>query len=232
MTDTLCKGRMIGYARVSTHDQNTQGQLAAFERYGVTFIFEEKQSSVKKRPVLDYLLNNILKPGDVLVVYKLDRLARSMAHFLKIFEQLKAKQVGFKSLTESIETETPQGRMFTNLLALFAEFERELIRERCMAGQVAARARGQKWGRVAKLSPTEVQQVAQMWRSGWYEQRVLAEMFDLSESALRDSIHRFEKRGRWKPVNGHLRGIGVVHPDEAKRNCIEGVSNNETNLTQ
>ncbi len=87
--------------------------------------------------------------------------------------------------------------MFLNLLGVFAEFERELIRERCMAGQKAARARGQTWGRVAKLNPDEALQVAQMWRSGWYEQKTLADMFDMSEAGLRDSIHRAEGRGRW-----------------------------------
>ncbi len=221
MTAPPTPGRLIGYARVSTLEQSTEAQMAAFERHGVVFIFEEKQSSVKKRPVLDRLLHRVLKPGDVLVVYKLDRLARSMTHFLQIFETLKAKQVGFKSLTETIETETPQGRMFTNLLALFAEFERELIRERCMAGQKAARDRGQRWGRVAKLDPDETRQVVAMWRDGW-PQQTLAEMFDMSISGLRDSIHRAEHRGRWKNREASW-GIGVVDPDEAKRNGIEGV---------
>jgi len=188
---------MVGYARVSTLDQCTSLQIAAFEKSGITAIHAEKQSSVKKRPVLDNLLQNVLQPGDVLCVYKLDRLCRSMVHFVQIFQALQAKQVGFKSLTEAIDTTTSQGRMFLNLLGVFAEFERELIRERCMAGQKAARARGQKWGRVAKLNPTEAQQVAQMWRSGWYEQKTLAEMFDMSEAGLRDSIHRAENRGRW-----------------------------------
>jgi DNA invertase Pin-like site-specific DNA recombinase len=133
----------VRYAR-----QPCGGFAFARKAYGVTTVFQEKQSSVKKRPVLDKVMQT-LKPGDVLVVYKLDRLARSMSHFVKLCESLKQKQAGFKSLTESIETETAQGRMFMNLLAIFAEFERELIRERCMAGQKAARARGRKWGRVA-----------------------------------------------------------------------------------
>jgi len=178
-------------------EQSTKLQLAAFAKHGIGHVHHETMSGVKKRPVLDNLIQNVLKPGDVLCVYKLDRLARSMSHFVRIFEQLKARHVGFKSLTESIETETPQGRMFLQLLGVFAEFERELIRERCMAGQKAARARGQTWGRVALLSPCEAGQVAEMWRSGWYEQKQLAEMFGMSESALRDSIHRHEKRGRW-----------------------------------
>lgn len=189
---------LVGYARVSTLDQSTKVQQAAFERHGIAVVYCEKQSSVKKRPVLDHVLNDVLKPGDVLCVYKLDRLCRSMVHFVQIFGILKQKGCGFRSLTEAIETESPQGRMFLNLLGVFAEFERELIRERCMAGQKAARARGQTWGRVAKLSPAEALQVAAMWRSGWYEQSLLAEMFSMSVSALRDSIHRAESRGRWK----------------------------------
>lgn len=189
---------IYGYARVSTLEQSTKLQEVAFAKNGVSHVHRETMSGVKKRPVLDNLIQNVLKPGDVLCVYKLDRLARSMSHFIRIFEQLKTRKVGFRSLTESIETETAQGRMFLNMLGVFAEFEREIIRERCMAGQKAARARGQKWGRVAKLSPSEAEEVAAMWRSGWYEQKTLADMFDMSESALRDSIHRIENRGRWK----------------------------------
>lgn len=110
---------------------------------------------------------------------------------------VRAKQVGFRSLTEAIETETPQGRMFLQLLGVFAEFERELIRERCLAGQVAARARGQVWGKKPIFTPSESLQLAQMWRGGWAEQRQLADMFGCSEATLRDTIHRAERRGRW-----------------------------------
>lgn len=188
-----------GYARVSTSEQSTKLQVSAFHKNGISHFYEEKQSSIKKRPVLENLITNVLKPGDTLCVYKIDRLARSMSHFVRIFEQLRVKQVGFRSLTESIETVTPQGRMFLQLLGVFAEFERELIRERCMAGQIAARARGQTWGKKATLSPEESQMVADMWHWG-YEQELLADMFDMSVSGLRDSIHRVEKRGRWEAL--------------------------------
>lgn len=187
---------IYGYARVSTNEQSTALQLSAFKKNEVFTVFEEKQSSIKKRPVLEHLIAHVLQPGDVLAVYKIDRLARSMSHFVRIFEQLRVKNVGFRSLTESIETATPQGRMFLQLLGVFAEFERELIRERCMAGQKAARARGQTWGVKARLSPAECVQVARMWRWG-FEQALLADMFGMSVSALRDSIHRAENRGRW-----------------------------------
>ena len=91
--------RKVGYARVSTHDQSTKLQLAAFKKHGIDLVFEETQSSVKKRPVLDYLIRDVLQPGDVLHVYKLDRLARSMSHFVRIFEVLKSKNVVCRSLT-------------------------------------------------------------------------------------------------------------------------------------
>lgn len=188
---------LIGYARVSTTEQSTAVQLAAFRRHGVLTVHEEKQSSIKRRPVLENLIDQELQPGDVLVVYKLDRLARSMSHFVAVFDRLKAKKVGFKSLTESIETETPQGRMFLQLLGVFAEFERELIRERCLAGQIAARARGQTWGKPRIFTRDEAKQFASMWRSGWFYQHTLADMFDVNEATIRDYIHWVENRGRW-----------------------------------
>lgn len=181
---------------MSTAEQNTAAQLAAFRRAGIEKVVQEKRSAVKHRPELDRLLTIMVK-GDVLVVYKLDRLARSVSHFVKVFEQLKGNGIGFRSLTESIETDTPQGRMFLHLLSAFAEFERELIRERCLAGQRAARAAGKTWGRKRTLSDDDVAQAAACWRSGWYSQRTLAEMLGVSLSSLRDNIHRHERRGRW-----------------------------------
>jgi DNA invertase Pin-like site-specific DNA recombinase len=191
---------LIGYARVSTFDQSTELQVNAFKKSGITCIHQEKQSSVKHRPVLERLIEHELKPGDILCVYKLDRLARSMSHFVRIFERLKAKKVGFKSLTESIETETPQGRMFVQLLGVFAEFERELIRERCLAGQVAARARGQTWGKKPIFTMEESKKLAGMWRDGWVDQHTLAMMFECHVSTIRDAIHKAESRGRWRPL--------------------------------
>lgn len=188
-----------GYARVSTTEQNTAAQIAAFRRAGIDKVIQEKRSAVKQRPELEKLLT-IMVEGDVLVVYKLDRLARSVSHFVKVFEHLKGKGVGFRSLTESIETDTPQGRMFLHLLSAFAEFERELIRERCLAGQRAARAAGKTWGRKRALSDDDVTQAAAAWRSGWYDQRTLADMLGVSISSIRDHIHRHEGRGRWAKV--------------------------------
>lgn len=193
--------RVIGYARVSTNEQNTAAQILAYERAGVTEVVEERRSAIKDRPELDRLLAE-LRSGDVLVVYKLDRLARSVSQCVRVFEDLKDRGIGFRSLTESIETVTPHGRMFLHLLSAFAEFERELIRERCHAGQIAARAAGKTWGRVRVLSDEEMHWAASAWRSGWYQQRVLAEMLGISISSLRDYIHRAEGRGRWWKKHG------------------------------
>lgn len=189
--------RLVGYARVSTADQNTAMQLAAFNRAGVLEVHEEQMSAVKSRPVLDRLLAS-LRRGDTLVVYKLDRLARSMTQFVRVFEDLRVRGIEFKSLTESIETTSAHGRMFLHMLGAFAEFERELIRERCLAGQRAARAAGKNWGRKRALTTEDSYLATAAWRSGWYTQSVLAEMLGIQLGALRDAIHACEGRGRYR----------------------------------
>lgn len=188
--------RVVGYARVSTTEQNTAAQILAFSRAGVSEVVEERRSAIKDRPELDRLLAE-LRGGDTLVVYKLDRLARSVSQCVRVFENLRDRGIGFRSLTESIETVTPHGRMFLHLLSAFAEFERELIRERCHAGQLAARAAGKTWGRKRALSDADVVDAVAAWRSGWYKQADLAEMLGVHVCCLRDHIYRHEGRGRY-----------------------------------
>lgn len=185
---------MVGYARVSTSEQNTDMQLRAFEKAGVSEIHQEKQSAVKARPVLEKLLASMRK-GDVLVVYKLDRLARSMTHFVAIFERLRQAGVGFKSLTESIDTESPQGRMMLNLLGVFAEFERELIRERCMAGQRAAIQRGVHCGRPRSLTSEEEADIVRLYQSGQHTYQGLATQFAAHPSAIKRAVYRAARPG-------------------------------------
>jgi DNA invertase Pin-like site-specific DNA recombinase len=153
-------------------------------------------SAVKKRPVLDELLT-AMKEGDVLVVYKLDRLARSMSDFIRIVDELSNKGADFKSLTETIDTASPGGRMMVQILAVFAEYEREMIRERCLAGQRAARARGKKWGRKSRMPHQDMVDATRLWRSGWWDQRTLADAFGVTVNILRDGIQKIEGRGRW-----------------------------------
>ena len=144
-----------GYARVSTVQQDTALQRAAFKRAGVTRVTEEKRSGGAARPLLEALLAK-LKPGDVLYVYKIDRLARSLVDLLRILERVAKASATFVSLTEPLETGTPVGRMMLQLLGAVSEFERAVIRERCAAGREAALERGVQFGRPATLDRGEV----------------------------------------------------------------------------
>lgn len=137
----------IGYARVSTKDQVFDLQIDALTKDGCEMIFKETASGAKTdRPELQNLLKHIRK-GDIVVVYKLDRLGRSLKHLLEVVAELNSKEVGIRSINDAIDTTTPQGRLFFNISASFAEFERDLIRERTKSGLEAARARGRRGGR-------------------------------------------------------------------------------------
>lgn len=140
-----------GYARVSTEEQNLHLQIDALTAAGCSKIFKEKISAAKERPELEKLLS-LLQEGDTLVVWKLDRLGRSLRHLIDLVAMFEKKGIKFISLQDSINTSTAQGRLIFNIFASLAEFERDLIRERTRAGLVSARARGRKGGRPAKLS--------------------------------------------------------------------------------
>ncbi len=142
----------IGYARVSTQDQNFELQEDALNKSGCEILFKETASGSKTdRPELDKLIGQLRK-GDIVIVYKLDRLGRSLKHLLEMVDLLNRKEVGLQSISDSIDTNTPQGRLFFNISASFAEFEKDLIRERTKAGLEAARARGRKGGRRRGMS--------------------------------------------------------------------------------
>jgi DNA invertase Pin-like site-specific DNA recombinase len=141
----------IGYARVSTRDQNLELQLEALQKFECEKVFQEKQSAVKERPELDRMLTN-LRNGDTVVVWKLDRLGRSLRHLVDLMALFKEKGVEFISLNDNIDTTTIQGRLIFNLFASFAEFERELIRERTLAGLKRARENGRIGGKKKGLT--------------------------------------------------------------------------------
>ena len=137
----------IGYARVSTKNQNLELQLDALKKAGCEKIYQDIASGAKtERPELNMMIDN-LRPGDVLVIWKLDRLGRSLHHLIGLVNGLIEKKIGLQSLNDPIDTTTPQGRLNFNLFASLAEFERDLIRERTQAGLSAARARGRMGGR-------------------------------------------------------------------------------------
>ncbi|RNL51665.1 recombinase family protein [Pedobacter jejuensis] len=147
----------IGYARVSTADQNLDLQFNALTEYGCTTIYQEKISGKNTdRPELKNLLATLRK-GDQVVVWKLDRLGRSLRDLVDLVAVFNEKGVNFISLHDHINTTTATGRFTFNIFASLAEFEREIIRERTNAGLVAARARGKKGGRPSGLSPEKLQ---------------------------------------------------------------------------
>ena len=157
---------LIGYARVSTDDQDTAAQVAALEAAGCERVFREKASGGRwERPQFLRLLNQ-LRAGDVVVVWKLDRLSRSLRDVLTIMEQLGEAGAGFRSLTEAIDTTTPAGRMMMQMVGAFAEFERAMLRERTQAGVDAARQQGRVGGRRPKLSPQQQSEIRKMVSEG------------------------------------------------------------------
>jgi len=158
---------LVGYARVSTADQNPELQLDALKAAGCERVFVEKASGAQReRPELIAALAYV-RQGDAIVVWKLDRLARSMKQLIETVEGLEAKGIGFRSLTESIDTTTAGGKLVFHIFGALAEFERGIIRERTRAGLDAAAARGRKGGRPPKLSAEDLKAARAMpWWCG------------------------------------------------------------------
>ncbi len=147
----------VGYARVSTTDQNPALQLTALKKAGCKQLYTDEGISgiVTRRPALDRCLK-ALKPGDTLIVWKLDRLGRSLRDLIALLDELKVRDIKFRSLTEAIDTETPAGRAMWQMIGVLAELERSLIAERTRAGQRAAQARGVHLGRRPKLTTAQL----------------------------------------------------------------------------
>jgi DNA invertase Pin-like site-specific DNA recombinase len=175
---------LIGYARVSTIDQNVELQRDALKEAGCRRVFEETASgATRARPQLVEALD-FLRPGDTLVAWKLDRLARSVQQLIQIIEQLHKRGCGFRSLTEAIDTTTAGGRLIFHIFGALAEFERGVIRERTLAGLEAARTRGRKGGR-PKLMNDESLIVAQaLLRDGVLTVKDVAKQVGVSEPTL------------------------------------------------
>lgn len=177
---------LIGYARVSTDEQDTAAQRRALEAAGCERIFEERASGGRwDRPQLHKLLEQ-LRPGDVLVVWKLDRLSRSLKDLLHLMETIQEVGAGFRSLTEAVDTTTPAGRMMMQMVGAFAEFERAMIRERTNAGLAAARSEGRVGGRPQKLSGRQREEAREMVMSGRKSAAEAARIFGVHPS----TIHR------------------------------------------
>lgn len=156
----------IGYARVSTSDQDTALQVKALEEFGCDTIYKDKASGAKTdRPELNKALS-YLREGDVLVVWKLDRLGRSVKHLIEIVNDLEIRKVGFKSITENIDTTTPGGKLVFHLFGALAQFERDLIRERTNAGLKAARDQGRVGGRPKSMTEDKLKKAKEHLNNG------------------------------------------------------------------
>ncbi|MAL99951.1 MAG: DNA invertase [Alteromonadaceae bacterium] len=181
---------IVSYARVSTQDQNPELQVDALEKSGAEQVFQEKfTGTLKERPELSRCLR-MLRQGDVLVVWKLDRLARSLKNLVEIVQDLHDRGIGFKSLTESIDTTSSGGRLVFHIFGALAEFEHDLIRERTMAGLQSARARGRNGGRKPAMSVSDVKKAAAMLSDPTMTKAEVAEHFSVSRTTLNASLRR------------------------------------------
>ena len=176
---------IIGYARISTDDQNLDSQTDALAAAGAEKVFVDKVSGSKRvRPALDRMLEQ-LRDGDVVIVTKYDRLARSLKDLLEIVEAIRERGAGFRSLAEDIDTTTPAGRLVFHVFASIAQFERERISERTREGLASARKRGRIGGRPPALTAAQRDEVRRMRD---YEHRAvleIARLFKVSERTVR-----------------------------------------------
>lgn len=185
---------LIGYARVSTTDQETSLQLDAFGAAGVSTVYQEKASSVGARPQLQRALR-VLRPGDTLVVWRIDRLARSLSDLLSILDKLALRGCSFRSLTEPIDTSSPMGVFVLQILGAVAQLERSIIRERTIAGQVAFVKRGGVFGRPKILSDDQELEALVRMREG-ESQSSLAREYGVSLIVMRRISA--EARGKYR----------------------------------
>jgi DNA invertase Pin-like site-specific DNA recombinase len=177
----------IGYARVSTREQSLSMQVDALKKAGCDQIHEEIASGAKTaRPVLEEIMRN-LREGDTLIIWKLDRLGRNLAHLINLTTKLIEKKVGLISLNDPIDTSTAQGRMVFGIFASLAEFERELIRERTQAGLKSARARGRKGGRPKGITQAAIEKATiaeALYKTGSIPVKTIAEQLGISKTTL------------------------------------------------
>jgi DNA invertase Pin-like site-specific DNA recombinase len=187
-------GALLGYARVSKGDeQNNALQTKALRAAGCRRLFEETASGGRwDRPELHRLLDH-LREGDTVVVWKLDRLSRSLKDVLHIMERIGDAGAGFRSITENIDTTTPAGRMMMQMVGAFAEFERAMIRERTSAGLAVARAEGRIGGRRKKLDDTQRREIAESIISGRKSGADMARLYNISQPTVSRIVasHRF-----------------------------------------
>jgi DNA invertase Pin-like site-specific DNA recombinase len=187
---------LIGYARVSTDEQNLSLQLDALRAAGCLQIFCDEGISGAETDRRE--LNNALRaltPGDVLVVWKLDRLGRSLAHLIQIITRLQEEAIGFRSLSEAIDTTTASGKLMFHVIGAIAEFERSLISDRTRAGMAAAKARGQHLGRDRKMTDEDAEWARRMIELRRMSPHEVARTLRVSMPTLYRALRRAEGPG-------------------------------------
>ena len=175
---------LIGYARISTMHQDLDMQINALEKAGCIKIFHEQASGAKEerkelRKCIEYL-----REGDCLVVWRLDRLARSLKQLLELMKHLEANNIEFKSLTEKIDTTSPEGKLYFHIFASMIQFERDAARDRSIAGLERARARGRVGGRPSKLNSTKKELLLDMYLSKKYTYAEIAQLFNICVNSV------------------------------------------------
>ncbi len=184
----------IGYVRVSTNDQSTQLQIDALNDLGVERIYEEKLSGKTiDRPELNKMID-VLRKGDTVYVYKLDRLGRSLKHLLNTVESFEDMGVNFVSVKDDMNTSTAAGKLIFRIFASLAEFEADLIRERTIAGLESARAEGRVGGRPNKLNDQIIKQAITLIESGQSRVGELADQYGVDRRTLGRNIKSFKER--------------------------------------
>ena len=194
----------IGYSRVSTDEQSLDLQRDALTRAGCTELFEDRGASgvAFNRRGLDAALER-LGPGDVLTVWKLDRLGRSLPHLIETVRQVGERGAGFASISEAIDTTTSGGKLVFHIMGALAEFERSLIVERVTAGIAAAKRRGKHIGRPKKLSRDQVSHARQVIESRAQTTSAMAELLGVDHSTLWRALRREEKQNAWPEAGGN-----------------------------
>lgn len=186
---------LIGYARVSTEEQNNTAQIYSLKSAGCEIIFHEKISSGRwERPELYRMLGQLRK-GDTIIVWKLDRLSRSLKDLLLLMEKIESLGAGFKSVTEAIDTTCSGGRMMMQIIGAFAEFERAMLRERTCSGLNAARKEGRIGGRRHKLNLNQQQEIVKLIRSGKKTAADAARLFRVHPATISRLLRRESQDG-------------------------------------
>lgn len=195
----------VGYVRVSTQDQETRLQIDALQRAGVDRIFEERASGARAdRPVLRECLSSLRK-GDVLLVWRIDRVARSLKHLLSILEHIEAVGAEIRSLTEPLDTSSPLGVYMLQSLGAIAQLERSMIRERAIAGMIAAHERGVKLGRRKFSTPPDVvQRMRDLYATGDFTYPDIARQFGVHSSTAKRLITGRSSRPRMPVLSKYL----------------------------